>query len=152
MPLQEKIKEDLKNAMREKNELRLSVLRMLQSALHNRLIEKRAKENGAVLSEEEVISTLRSEVKKRKDAIREFTKGKRPELAEKEARELKILENYLPTEIDDAAIEVVVAEVIKEMGSATIKDFGKIMAGVMKRVQETASGDRVSAVVKKFLS
>ena len=101
MNFQEKIKEDLKAALKEKNELWLSVLRMLSSAMHNRGIEKRAKGGEEMLSEEEGLAVLRTEVKKRRDAIEEYTKGNRPELAEKESSELAILEAYMPKGIDD---------------------------------------------------
>ena len=147
--MQEKIQQDLKDAMRAKDELRLSVLRMLSAAIHNREIEKRPKSGEAELGEEEIITTIRSEAKKRRDAIVEFEKGGRKDLADKESAELKILAAYLPVELSDEEVEKIVREVVAGFGEVTKKDFGRVMAETMKRVKGQASGDRVSAWVKK---
>ncbi len=152
MTFQEKIKNDITLALRAKDELRLSVLRMLSSAMHNRGIEKRAQGGDEALSEEEAIAVVRSETKKRRDAVREYTAYARPELAEKESQEILILEKYLPKELDDDSIEKIVGEVVGAMGDVREKDFGKVMAGVMKRIRGQASGDRVSRTVKKAIS
>lgn len=138
--------------MRSKDELRLSVLRMLSSAIHNKELEKRAK-SGKVeeLMEEEVVAVLRSEVKKRRDAISEFEKGGRKDLVEKETAELKILEEYLPSELPDEEIEKIVKEVIAGIGEVAPKDFGRVMGEVMKRVKGQASGERVSEAVRQLL-
>ncbi|TSC74260.1 MAG: hypothetical protein G01um101433_1084 [Parcubacteria group bacterium Gr01-1014_33] len=149
--LQAKIKLDIVTALRSKEELQLSVLRMLAAALQNREIEKHAKISGAVLDEEEVVATVRSEAKKRRDAIEGFKKGGRKELAEKEAAELKILEAYLPQELSEEEIEKIVQDVLGQLGELTQKDFGRVMKEVMGRVKGQASGERVSEAVKKFL-
>lgn len=148
-----KILKDTKDAMRSKDELRLSVLRMVSSAIHNKEIEKRAK-SGKVeeLTEEETVAVVRSEVKKRRDAIIEFEKGNRKDLADKESAELKILEGYLPQELSDEEIEKIVKEVTAEFGVGDPKQFGRVMGEVMKRARGQASGDRVSAVVKRLLT
>lgn len=150
--MKEKILQDIKEAMRAKDELRLSVLRMVSSAIHNKELEKRAK-SGKVeeLTEEETVAVVRSEVKKRRDAIMEFEKGGRKDLVEKESAELKILEAYLPQELPDEEIEKIVREVIAGLGEVTSKDFGRVMGETMKRVKGQASGDRVSQAVKKLL-
>lgn len=158
MTLKEKISEDIKNAMKQKEELKLSVLRMLTAAMHNRSIEKRSKGAGEELTEEEIVAAIRAEAKKRKDAVIEFEKGGRKDLAEKEAAELVILETYLPAEMADEDLEKIVKEVVGSMGEVTQKDFGRAMSEVMKRVKGLpaqagqASGDRVSTAVKKLLS
>lgn len=152
MNFQEKITEDLKNAMREKNELKLSVLRMATSAMKNKQIEKRAKGGEDALTDEEALAVFRSEVKKRRDAIGEYTKAGRAELAEKESQELVMLEAYLPRELSDEEVLRHAKEAVAHLGSATIKDFGKVMGEAMKRVGGRASGDRVSAAVKKILA
>lgn len=152
MNFQEKITEDLKNAMREKNELKLSVLRMAVSAMKNKQIEKRAKGGDDLLTDEEAMAVFRSEVKKRRDAIGEYQKGGRAELAEKETAELAILETYLPQEMSDEEIMRRVKETVETLGNVTIKDFGKVMGEAMKRIRGQASGDRVSAAVKKVLT
>ena len=94
---------------------------------------------------------MRSEVKKRKDAIEGFGKGGRQDLVDKESAELKILENYLPTELSEEDLGKVVKKIIDSLGPVGAKDFGKIMSLVMKETKGQASGDRVSKTVNKFL-
>lgn len=149
--LKEKITQDVKDAMKQKQELRLLVLRGLLSVLHNRAIEKRAKGGGAEMSEDEVIATLRSEVKKRKDSIREFSKGGREDLATKEKAEMEILEKYLPAEMNDADLEKIIKETIESLGEVVIKDFGRVMGEVMKKTKGQISGDRISQMVRSLL-
>lgn len=151
MALYETLKKDLEDAMRAQDTLRLSVLRMVRASLHNKEIEKRARGGEPGLSEEETIAILRSEVKKRRDAIIEFKKGKREDLAEKESAELRILETYLPQELSDEEVLNTVRKVVNELGSVTIKDFGRVMASVMKKLGVQASGDRVSQIVRNTL-
>lgn len=152
MSFQEKINEDIKAALRKKDELRLSVLRMTSAALHNKSIEKRAKGGKEMLTEEETIAIMRSEVKKRRDAAGEFTRGNRPELAAKELEECLILQSYLPQELSDEEIEKNVTDVVVSMGSVSEKEFGKVMGEVMKRIRGQASGDRVQKLVRDALS
>lgn len=153
MTFKEKIQNDTKEAMKAKDELKLSVLRMLSSAIKNKELEKRAKTGKEeALNDEEVVASIRSEAKKRKDATEEFEKGGRRDLAEKETAELKILENYLPAEMPDEDLEKIAKEVVAGLGEVTQKDFGRVMGEVMKRMKGEAGGDRVSAAVKKLLS
>ena len=147
----DKIQNDIKDAMRAKDELRLSVLRMLSAAIHNREIEKKAKSGEPALSDEGIVAVIRSEVKKRRDAVDGFTKGGRMDMAEKERAESKILESYLPQELSDEEIEKIVKEVVVSMGEVTAKDFGKVMGMVIKKIGGQAGGNRVSAMVKKLL-
>ena len=151
MNLKDQIGEDTKGALRAKDELRLTTLRMLSSAFHNRSIEKRGVGESEELSEEEMLSLVRSEVKKRKDAIVEFEKGNRADLAEKEKRERAVLEAYLPAELDDDALRQIVRDVISDFGPVRTKDFGRIMGETMKRIHGQASGDRVSQRVKEAI-
>src|SRR3989344_187825 len=151
MGLLQKIQNDLKDGMRAYDELRVSVLRMLISAVKNRSIEKRVKSGTEDLTDEEVIQTIRSETKKRKDAIEGFSKGGREDRAEKERHELEILGRYLPAGMNDADLEHLVRNVVAAFGGVTMKDFGKIMGEIMKRVQGQVSGDRVSGILKKIL-
>ena len=161
MDFKQKIQAAIKEAMRSKDELRLSVLRMLSSAMHNREIEKRTKSGKSEeLAEEEITASIRSEVKKRRDSIAEFEKGGRKDLVEKESSELKILDGYLPQELSDEEIEKIVKEVIGSIGEVTPKpfdkaqgrDFGRVMGEVMKKIKGQASGDRVSDIVRKVLT
>lgn len=151
MALTDTIMQDMREAMRSASELRLSVLRMLASAIHNREIEKRAAAGSDRLSDEEAILVLRSEAKKRRDSIAQFEAGGRPDLAQKESDELAILEAYLPQELSDDQISRVIEEAVAGMPGAAENDFGRVMAVVMARVKGQASGERVGALVKKRL-
>ncbi|PIR70545.1 MAG: glutamyl-tRNA amidotransferase [Candidatus Niyogibacteria bacterium CG10_big_fil_rev_8_21_14_0_10_42_19] len=147
--LKEKIESDIKDAMRAKDSLRLSVLRMLMSAVKNKEIDLRKKEDG--LADEEVLEVMRYEVKKRKDSIEEFKKGERLDLAEKEAKELEILTAYLPPEISDQEISRIVEEGLRESGASGSEDFGKAMKVIMPVLKGKASGDRISAILRDKL-
>ena len=147
--LKRKIEDAARNALKSQEPELLMTLRMLLSAIKNREIEKKGKGGEHELSEDEVMAVLRSEVKKRRDAISEFQKGGRQDLADKEAREMAILEKYLPAEMSDEEIEKLLAPLVAQ--GASVKDFGRIMSAAMKAVAGRASGDRVSAMVKRML-
>ena len=148
MSLKSAIEDAVKSAMRAQQPEMLTTLRMFLAAVKNREIEKRAKGGEPELSEDEVLAVLRSEVKKRRDAISEFQKGGRQELADKEAREMAILEKYLPAEISDEEIEKILQPLV---AGASASDFGRVMGAAMRAVAGRASGDRVNAVVKRLL-
>ncbi len=145
-----KIKEDLKEAMKASQTTRISTIRMLLSAIHNKEIELRKKEEG--LNDEEVMDVIRSEAKKRKDAIEGFEKGKRPELAQQEKNELIILEAYLPPEISDEEILSVVKKGIFNAGATSPTDFGKAMKIIAPLLKGKASGSRIADILRKELS
>ena len=147
--LKQKLAEDLKQAMRSGEELLVSVLRMALASVHNREIQLLKKEGG--LSDEEVVEVLQGEVKRRRDAVAEFEKGGRGELAEKEKKEMDLLAVYLPAEISDQELERILKEGIRETGAASQKDFGKVMKAVMPVLKGKASGDRISAILKRLL-
>ena len=148
------IQHDIKEAMKAKDSFRLSVLRMAQGAFQTKQIEKRAKtgEQGVSLTDDEAMDILRKEVKKRKDAVSEYKKVGRPELAKKEEEEANIIYAYLPAEIDDSLLDAIVMKAIAGIHGATEKDFGKIMGLVIKETKGNASGERVQASVKRHLS
>lgn len=150
--LKAQIEDAARHALKNREELLLSTLRLLLTAIHNREIEHRAKTGAADLGDEEVMAVIRSEAKKRKDAITEFTRGNRPESAQKEAAELVILERYLPQELSDEELEQTVHGAINEIGATSEKDFGRVMGSAMKAAGGRASGDRVSAAVKRMLT
>lgn len=160
--MKEKIERDLKEALRAGEELRLSTLRMVSAAIHNREIEKRtrlaqasaerAKTGSAELTDEEITAVFRAEIKKRKDAALGFDKGGRAERAEKERKEEEVIQGYLPAELSDEDIEKIVREVVSGFGEVKDTDFGRVMGEVMKKTRGQASGDRVSGAVKKALT
>ncbi len=149
MALKQQLEEDVKQALKAGNGFKTSVLRMTQSAVHNREIRLLKKEAG--LSDEEILEVIKGEVKKRRDAAGEFTKGGREELAAKELKEAELLSAYLPPEISDEELERILKEGIREAGAADAKDFGKVMKTAMPVLKNRASGDRISGALKKLL-
>lgn len=153
--LREKIDASLRDAMKDQDELRRSVFRMLVAAIHNREIEKRAKNKGAAgepLTDEEVIQVIRAETKKRRDAIDAFTQGGRAEAAERERVESEILAALLPPELSDEELAKLIEQAIAATGATSEKEFGKVMGWVVGRAQGQASGDRMAAAIRTRLS
>lgn len=149
--LHQKIISDLKNAMRSGDSFQVGVLRMVLSAFHNKEIEKKGKKLEQTLSEEEIIEILSREAKKRKEAADIFIKGKRNDLAEKEAKELKIIKKYLPEQLNEEEIEKIVKATIEKIGAKDIKNFGKVMAEAMKELKGKADASLVSGIIKNNL-
>jgi len=148
MSLTEQVQKDLVDAMRKKEELRLSTLRMMKAALHNKEIDKRGK-----LEEKEELQVLGTMIKQRKDSIEQFEKGNRPELAKREADEIVIIEAYMPKAIGEEEVIATVRAAIAEMGSPTMKDMGAVMKNVMaKFAGARVDGKLVSETVKKELA
>ncbi len=148
MSISEKIQKDMIEAMKAKQELRLETLRMVKSALQLKTVEKRSP-----LDEKEELQTLSTLIKQRKDSIEQFTKGGRQELAEKEAKEIEIIEGYMPKALGEAEIVQTVKATIAEMGSPTMKDMGTVMKNVMAKFGGArVDGKIVSEAVKKELA
>jgi uncharacterized protein len=147
MTFLERINGDLTAAMKNKEAERLSTLRMVKTSLKNREIEKMAP-----LTDEEAIRILQSLVKQRRDSIEQYKQGGRPELAEKEAAEIKIIEEYLPAALDEAAISRIVEEAIAQTGANSMKEMGNVMKTVMARLAgQTVDGKVVNQIVKSKL-
>jgi hypothetical protein len=149
MGISEQVQKDMVDAMRRRDELRLSTLRMVKSALKNKEIDKRGP-----LDEKEAQQVLSTLIKQRKDSIEQFTKGGRQELADKEAAEIKLIEAYLPKAMGEEEITAAVKATIDEMGSPTMKDMGTVMKNAMAKLQATGArveGKTVSEIVKKQL-
>jgi uncharacterized protein YqeY len=149
MSISEQIQKDIVDAMRGREELRLSTLRMVKAALKNKEVDKRAP-----LDDKEAQQVLSTLIKQRRDSIEAFVKGGRQELADKEAAEIKLIENYLPKAMGEEQIAEAVKATIAEMGSPTLKDMGAVMKNVMAKLQATGArveGKTVSELVKKGL-
>ena len=149
MTISEQIQKDMVDAMRSRDELRLSTLRMVKAAIKLKEVDKRA-----VLDDKETQQILATLIKQRRDSIEQFTKGGRQELADKEADEIKIIEHYLPKAMGEEQITEAVKATIAEMGSPTMKDMGTVMKNVMAKLQATGArveGKTVSDLVKKAL-
>ena len=148
--LKNKIKEDLKDSMKKGETTRTSVMKMLIAAINNKEIELGKKETGLI--DEETLNVIRSEAKKRRDAIEGFEKAGRPELAQQEKDELAILESYLPPEISDEELLAVVKKGIAEAQPAGPADFGKVMKVIAPLLKGMASGNRIADAVRKELT
>lgn len=150
MTLLEKINKDLKQSMVDKNADVTSVLRMLISGLRNKEISLR-KNDQVELSDEQTLAVLQSEIKKRKDSIEAYLAGARNDLAEKEKAEIKILEIYLPKQLEQDELENIVKNIISKINGASAKDFGRVMGAAMADVKGRADGNAVGEIVKKLL-
>jgi len=161
MSLKEKIEEDLKRAMKEKREREVSVLRLLKNAIFLKEKEKRYKifsqkkgmseeelEKESQLSEKEIIEVIFGEIKKRREAILEFEKGKREDLVKKEKEEIEILKKYLPEQLSEKEIRKLAKEIMERVGP----DFKKVMKEIIPKVRGRAEGELVSKIVKELIS
>lgn len=149
MPLKTKIENDLKEAMKAKDEFRTGALRLVLATVQNKEIEKKGKGQESVLTEEEMIDLLRREAKKRRESFEIYSQNGRGDLAEREKAELTLIEGYLPAEMPEGELETIVEGAIAELKPSGPKDFGKVMGEVMKRTRGTAAGARVQAVLKR---
>ena len=148
MSISEQVTKDMVAAMKAREELKLSTLRMMKSALKNKEIDKRAP-----LDDKEALQVLSTMIKQRKDSIEQFTKGGRQELADKEAAEITIIEAYMPKAIGEAEIVAAVRATIAEMGSLTMKEMGTVMKNTMAKLAGArVDGKVVSEAVKKELA
>jgi uncharacterized protein len=154
MTLQQRIEQDTVIAMKERAQARLAVLRMVKSAIKNKEIEKRSP-----LTDAEVLQTLTTLIKQRRDSVEAFTKGNRPELADKEAAEIKVIEGYMPQQADEAKVRSLVEATITEMSSAgkrpTPKEMGLVIKDVQAKIAATglrAESRQVSEIVKAELA
>jgi uncharacterized protein YqeY len=147
MNLQERLSQELKAAMLAKDADRLSTLRLLKSAIGYTQIERKT-EN---LSEAEFIAVVQKEVKKRRDSIEQFEKGGRPELADKEKKEIPVLESFLPKALSAEELETMVKATIQELGAASKKEMGPVIKAVQAKAAGRADGKSISTLVGKLL-
>jgi uncharacterized protein YqeY len=147
MSLKDQITEDMKTAMRAKDAPRLLTIRGLLAACKQREVDERI-----VLDDAAVVAIVDKLVKQRKDSIAQFTAGNRPDLVDKEAAELSVLEGYLPQRMDADAVAAEVAAIVVELGAKGPGDMGKVMAVVKTRLAGKAEMGTVSAAVKKALA
>jgi uncharacterized protein YqeY len=146
MGLRDQIDVDIKGAMKSGAKDKVSALRMLSAALKNKQIDKRAP-----LTDGEVVDTVRSLIKQRKDSIEQFAKGGRQDLVDKETSEVVILEVYLPQQMAREEIEKIVREVIGQTGAQSAKDMGKVMKALVPLLAGRADNKLVSELVKQSL-
>ena len=150
MNLSQRIDQDLKQAMREKNATKLGVLRMLKAAMTNAAIERSGAQGQ--LSDADATQVIRKQVKQRQDSIESFEKGGRAELAAKEKEELSILQTYLPQAMSAEEVSKIVRETIAEVGATSKAQMGAVMKAVQAKVGGRADGKTLSAEVQRQLS
>lgn len=146
--LEEKILNDYKDAMKSKDSLKSTVLSCLRAQLLNKAVEK--KQNS--LDDAAVVDVVRKQIKQRQDSIEQFNKGNRPDLSEKEQKEMGILKTYLPQELSADEIKKIIDEARQATGAAGIKDMGKVMKEVNAKVAGRADGKTISDLVRSALS
>ncbi len=163
--LKEQIKKDFKEAFKNQKKDKISVLRMLKADITKKeqnkryqiaqekedLSEEQLKEESA-LTDEEVLGVITSKIKKSKESIKEFEKGDRKDLIEKEKKEIEILEKYLPEQLSEEELEKIIKETVKEVGAEEMKDMSKVMSKLMPKVKGKAEGSVVAEKVKSILS
>jgi uncharacterized protein YqeY len=149
--LHQKIVDDLKAVLKSGDSFRTNTLRFLLSSLHNKEIEKKGRGLEPTLSDDEAIEVLSREAKKRKEASEAYKKGNRKDLAQKETKELEIIEKYLPEQLTEEEIKKTVKTAIEKVGAKEIKDFGRVMAETMKALKGKADASLVSEIVKSKL-
>jgi len=147
MSLQDRISRELKEAMLAKDAEKLSTLRLLKSALGYLQIEKKTDQ----LSDAEITSVIQKESKKRRDSIEQYRSGGRPELADKEARELAVLDTFLPPPLSPDELEKLVRAAIQELAATTKKEMGPVVKAVQAKAAGRADGKAISSVVGKLL-
>lgn len=146
----ERLREELKKSMLAKNEVRTSVLRLLLSAINYYEIQKGGA--GYEATEEDVLSVIQKEAKQRRDSISEFEKAGRQELADKEQKELEILQTFLPEQMGEDEVKSIVEQTISETGATTISDIGKVMGALGPKLKGKADMSLVSNLVREKLS
>jgi len=146
--LEEKILNDYKEAMKSRDTLKSSALSFLRAAMMNVAVEKKKK----LLEDEDVITVIKKQIKQRQDSIEQFKKGNRLELAEKEAKELEILQGYLPKQLSSDEVRKAVEEAVIAVGASGPKDMGKVMKEVMAKVGRASDAKLVSELVKEKLT
>lgn len=147
MALLDKLNQDMKAAMKEKNKSRLSIIRMLKGSLQKEQIDK-----GQDLTAEEELTIMSRELKQRKDSVAEFRAAGRDDLADSTEAELSVVEEYLPKQLSDEEIAVKVQQVIAEVGATSMKDFGKVMGTATSQMKGQADGNAIQQHAKKLLS
>ncbi|MCE5198027.1 MAG: GatB/YqeY domain-containing protein [Armatimonadota bacterium] len=146
MSLTDKLQEDMKHALKSRDELRLSTIRLIKSSVSYARIAK-----GSELTDDEVLGVISREAKQRRESIEGANAAGRADIAEREKAELDILTEYLPKQLDEAEIEAIVRDTVAEVGAVDIKDRGKVMGPLMQKVRGKADGKLVSQVVERVL-
>jgi uncharacterized protein YqeY len=147
MSLKDQLNESMKTAMKARDDLRLSAVRMVRSMVKNREIDQKTE-----LNDQEIIEVISTLVKQRRESIRMYREGNRPDLVEKEEAELEVLLGFLPAQLSSAEIETLVDRIISETGAQGAKDMGRVMKALTPLTAGKADGKTVSDTVKQKLA
>ncbi|WP_314118186.1 GatB/YqeY domain-containing protein [Peptostreptococcus stomatis] len=146
MSLKEKLQEDLKSSMKNKDTIRKSVVTLIRAAIKQYEVDNRVE-----LADDAIIDIISKQLKQRKDSLAEFEKANRDDLIEETKSEIQVLEGYLPQQLSEEELEKIVIETIAEVGATSMKDMGKIMATIKPKTAGRADGRKINELVKKNL-
>ena len=146
MALKEKLMDDLKTAMKEKDAVKKSVITLIRSAVKQYEVDNRVEAD-----DEKVIEFISKQLKQRKDSLEEFKKAQRDDLVEQTGKEIEIITEYLPKQLEKEEVEKIVAETIQEIQASSLKDMGKLMSAVMPKLKGKADGKLVNEIARKLL-
>lgn len=149
--LRQQLNDMLKDAMRAKEDRKVSTIRLINAALKDRDIQARSKGNTDGISDDEILGLLQSMVKQRRDSIEAYSKGGRPDLAQQEAEEISYIETFLPSQLSDAEAEAAIAEAIAKSEADSIKDMGKVMAYLKEHYAGRMDFSKAAGTVKAKL-
>jgi len=149
--LRTRLNDALKDAMKAKETRAISTLRLILAALKDRDIAERTKGNGDGLGDDAILEMLQKMVRQRHESIEMYTKGQRPELAQREAEEIEVIERFLPKQMDETDMRAAIDGVIGELGAASVKDMGRVMATLKERYPGRMDFGKASGIVKEAL-
>ena len=152
MSLREKINEQFNTALKNKNKALISTLRLILAAIKERDIANRTIEKKEGVNEAEIIKVLRKMKKQRQDSIQLYKKGNRQELSEQEESEIKIIDTFLPKQLNEEETKKICEETVKSLGASSIKDMGKIMGILKKKYSDSIDFSKANIIVKGLLS
>ena len=146
MSLKEKLQEDLKSSMKNKDTVKKSVVTLIRAAIKQHEVDNRVE-----LADDAIIDIISKQLKQRKDSLAEFVKANRDDLVEETKSEIQVLEGYLPQQLSEEELEKIVIETIAEVGAISMKDMGKIMTAIKPKTAGRADGRKINELVKKNL-
>ena len=152
MSLREKLTENLKRAMHARDEITVATLRLIIAAMKDKDIAARTAESREVIRDEQILSLLQSMVKQRQESIKMYLQGGRPELAERESAEIRVIESYLPKQLSEDEMKTVVQQAIVAAGATGIKDMGKVMAELKAKYSGQMDFSKAGGLVKDRLA
>jgi uncharacterized protein YqeY len=147
MSLKETLMEDLKDSMKSKDSIKKNTITMVRAAIKQREVDERID-----LSDDDILDIISKQLKEKRNVIDEFSKGQRQDLVELTEKEIEILLRYLPKQLSEEEVEIIVIETIKEINATSMKDIGNIMKAVMPKVKGKTDGNMVNKIIKKVFN